>query len=198
MDETARQVQAKRSDWTLAYVVIGAIGVVALLALATAPVAALLGDSSYAVPSALHGVAAITFVIVATVAAYLGYRLYMGRLEQLHDLRILASFNAFFSLLTIMFGNWVYIAYRAKGGPRTYFLENNPVVHQIFFEFKEFIALFTLPLSVAAAFILLRHRDELLKHSRLRQAVAVALGLSWLYLMLAFALGAAITKLRSV
>lgn len=198
MDEPSTPSEATKGKWALAYVVVGAIGVVALLALATAPVAALLGDGSYAIPSALHGVAAITYLIVATVAAYLAYRLYGGRLERLHDLRILACFNAFFSLVTILFGNWVYIAYRAKGGPRSYFLENNPVIHQIFFEFKEFIALFTLPLSVAAAFVLLRHGDELVKHSRLRQAVAVALGLSWLYLILAFSLGAAITKLRSV
>jgi cytochrome bd-type quinol oxidase subunit 1 len=198
MDDGEPNVDRPRKDWTLAYIVVAAIGVVALLALFTSPVAALLGDSSYAIPSALHGVSAIVYVIVATVAAYLGYRMYIGRLDELHDLRILASLNAFFSLITILFGNWIYIAYRAESGPRTYFLENNPVVHEIFFEFKEFIALFTLPLAVAAAFILLRHRDELLKHSRLRLAVAVALGLSWLFLMLAFGLGAAITKLRSV
>lgn len=177
---------------------VAAIGVVALLGLLTSPVAALLGDSSYAIPSALHGVSAIVYVIIATVAAYLGYRLYVGRLDQLHDLRILASLNAFFSLITILFGNWIYVYYRAKGGPRGYFLETNPVVHQIFFEFKEFVALFTLPLSVAAAFVLLRHGDELAKHTRLRQAVGGLLGLTWLYLMLAFGLGAAITKLRGV
>lgn len=189
---------APRPNWTLAYVVIGAIGAVALVALATSPVARLLGDSRYAIPSALHGVSAIVFVIVATIAAYLGYRLFTGRLTDLHDLRILGLLNAFFALVTVLFGNWIYIYYRGQGGPRSYFLETNPVVHQIFFEFKEFIALFTLPLAVAAAFVLVRHGDELAKHKRLRQATAAALGLAWLYLMLAFGLGAAITKLRGV
>lgn len=198
MEEQTTPPSTRKPDWTLAYVLAAAVGVVALIALLTTPVASLLGDSRYAIPSALHGVSAIVFVIIATVSAYLGHRLYTGRLEQLHDLRILASLNAFFSLITILFGNWIYIYYRAQGGPRSYFLETNPVIHQIFFEFKEFIALFTLPLTVAAAFVLLRHGDELAKHTRLRQAVGALLALSWLYLMLAFGLGAAITKLRGV
>lgn len=187
-----------RGDWTLAYVVAGAVGGVALLALVTAPVAGLLGDSRYAIPGALHGVSAVVFVIVSTITAYLAYRLYTGRLESTHDLRIMAGLNAFFSLVTVLFGNWIYIYYRATGGPRSYFLENNPAVHEIFFEFKEFIALFTLPLSVAAAFILLREKDKVLQNRQLRQAVGVLLVLVWVYLMLAFGLGAAITKLRSV
>jgi hypothetical protein len=191
-------ISPKRADWTLAYIVVGSIGAVALLALFTSPVANLLGDSKYAIPGALHGVSAIVYVIIATIAAYLGYRLYTGRLSSTHDLRILAGLNAFFSLVTVMFGNWIYIYYREKAGPRTYFLENDAAVHEVFFEFKEFIALFTLPLSVATAFILLREKDHILQRPRLRQAVAVMLGLQWLYLMLAFALGAAITKLRSV
>lgn len=187
-----------RPDWNLVYILIAAVGAVALLALITAPVAALLGDSQYAIPATLHGVSAILYVIVATVAAYLGYRLYVGRLTAYHDLRILSGLNSFFSLLTVLFGNWIYIYYRAKGGPRTYFLENNPEVHEIFFEFKEFVALFTVPLSFAAFFILWLEKDRLRDKKFLREAVAALLVLSWIYLMLAFGLGAAITKLRGV
>lgn len=193
-----QQVPAKRPNWTLAYLMIAGVGAVALLALFTAPVANLLGPSRYAIPGALHGVSAIIYVIIATICAYLGYRLYVGRLSTTHDLRILSGLTAFFSLLTVMFGNWIYIYYRETGGPRSYFLEEDAVIHQIFFEFKEFIALFTLPLSVASAYVLLREKDRILERPGLRQAVAVMLGLQWLYLMLAFALGAAITKLRSV
>jgi len=187
-----------RTDWTLAYVLAAAVGAVALLALATAPVAALLGDSSYAIPSSLHGVAAIVYVIVGTVTAYLAWHLYRGTLEAYRDLRILGLLGAFFSLVTVLFGNWIYIYYRATGGPRSYFLEANAPIHEIFFEFKEFIALFTLPVSVASAYILWHEGDALRDRPHLRQAVAVALILAWAYLMLAFGLGAAITKLRSV
>jgi uncharacterized membrane protein len=157
---------ARRIDWTLAYVLAGAVGVVALAALVTSPVTALLGDSSYAVPSTLHGVTAILHVLAATVTVYLAVLMYTGRLEAYRDLRILAALSAFLSLVTI--------------------------------EFKEFIALFTLPLSVAVAFVLWTHGDELKERQNLRQATAVALVASWACLMLAFGLGAAIMRLRSV
>ncbi|MGQ0536401.1 MAG: hypothetical protein ACT4PT_10040, partial [Methanobacteriota archaeon] len=134
-----------RTDWTLAYFLAAAVGVVSVAAMVTAPVASLLGDSRYAIPSALHGVSATVYVIVSTVCAYLAYLLYTGRLEAYRDLRILAALQSFFSLVTIRFGNWIYIYYRAAPGPRSYCLETSPEIHEIFFEFKEFVALYTLP-----------------------------------------------------
>lgn len=188
----------RRTDWTLAYFLAAGVALAALAAMATAPVSDLLGDSRYAVPSTLHGISAMLYVIIATVVAYLGYLLYVGRLRAYRDLRILAGLSALFSLVTVMFGNWIYIYYRAPAGPRSYFLENQATLHEIFFEFKEFVALFTLPLTVAASFILWRERESLQENPRLRQAVGAMLILGWLYLMLTFGLGAAITKLRSV
>jgi hypothetical protein len=187
-----------KPNWTLAYVVAGAVAVVALLALLTAPIADLLGDSQYAIPAALHGISAIVYLIVATVLAYLGYLLYTDRLRSYHDLRVLAVLAAGFSFITILFGNWIYIYYRATGGPRSFFLETNPAAHEFFFEFKEFVALFTLPLTVAAAAIVLREGEHLRSRPLTRQAVAVLLELAWVFLLLAFGLGAAVTKLRSV
>lgn len=185
-------------DWTLAYIAIAAVGLVALLAMVTTPVAALLGDSEYAIPSTLHGISAMLYVIVSTAGLYMAFLLYTGRLEAYRDMRIIAGLQAFLSLVTILFGNWIYIYYRATEGPRSYFLENDPALHQIFFEFKEFIALFTLPLATAAAFIAWRERDGLRDDARMRQALAILLALAWTCLMLAFGLGAAITKIRSV
>lgn len=190
--------ESRGIDWTLAYVLLAAVGVVTLLAMATAPVADLLGDSRYAIPSTLHGVSAMVYLVVGTISAYLAWKLYRGELTQLHDVRILSALNTFFAAITLLFGNWIYIYYRAPGGPRAYFLENAPALHAVFFEFKEFMALFTLPLAAAATFVLWREGDALSSNVRLRQAVAVVLGLAWLYLMLTFGLGAAITKLRSV
>ena len=187
-----------RPNWTLAYVVAAAIAVIALLALITSPVAKLLGDSEYAIPATLHGIAALVYVIVATVLAYLGYLLYTDRLRSYHDLKVLSLLSAGFSFVTIAFGNWIYMYYRAPGGPRSLFLETNPPIHQFFFEFKEFVALFTLPLAVATAFIILREGEHLRSRPLTRQAVAIMLELGWIFLMLAFGLGAAITKLRSV
>src|SRR5438105_3229586 len=118
-----------KPKWTLAYVVAGAVALFALIALITSPIASLLGDSKYAIPAALHGISSLVYVIVATVLAYLGYLLYTDRLRSYHDLKVLSALAAVFSLITIAFGNWIYIYYRATGGPRAVFLENNPPVH---------------------------------------------------------------------
>lgn len=127
-----------------------------------------------------------------------GLELFVGEIKAFSDLKILATIVSFLSLFTIAFGDWIYIAYRAKGGPREQFLQSIPEVHEIFFEFKEFIALLTLPMFAAATFILWQYGDGIIKHRILRTALFIILVLGYVYPLLAFGLGAAITKLRSV
>lgn len=107
------------------------------------------------------------------------------------DLQLLATVAATFSFLAIVFGNWLYIYYRAPvpDSPRSYFVKNMPEIHRIFFEFKEFSALFTLPLTVCAAFVLWRYGTDVLARPWLRYTVAVLLGLAFFYLVIAFGLG---------
>ena len=167
--------------------------------LATAPVMELLGAGAGAVPAAFHGVAAFLFLFVGTIGLYLGWRLLTGRIRAFADLQLLATVSATFSFLAIVFGNWLYIYYRmpVPDSPRSYFLKNLPAVHTVFFEFKEFTALFTLPLTVTVAFLLWRYGVEVLEIPWLRYAIAVLLGLTFFYLVVAFGLGAAVTKLRA-
>ncbi|MBI3292717.1 MAG: hypothetical protein HYZ73_07930 [Elusimicrobia bacterium] len=169
-----------------------------VVVLFTAPLAELLGDSRYALEGALHGVSAALFMVTATIGLFQGYRLLTGAIPSTAQLEFGSVVNAFLAFLTILFGNRIYIFYRAQEGPRTYFLENFPEIHKIFFEFKEFSALFTLPLAVAAAFLFLAYRGELLKSRSLRGLAAILLALTFFYFLVAFGLGAAITKLRAV
>jgi len=164
----------------------------------TAPLFALLGESRYALEAALHGVSAGLFMVTATIGLFQAYRLLTGTIQHSAQLEFGSVVNAFLAFLTILFGNRIYIFYRAQGGPRTYFLENAPEVHKIFFEFKEFVALFTLPLAVAAAFLFLVYRDQLLGSKSLRTIAAVLLALTFFYFLVAFGLGAAITKLKAL
>lgn len=85
-------------DWTLAYIAIAAVGLVAILAMVTTPVAALLGDSEYAIPSTLHGISAMLYVIVSTAGLYMVCLLFTGRLEAYRDMRIIAGLQAFLSV----------------------------------------------------------------------------------------------------
>ena len=181
---------------TLLIVTLGAIAAIGLFFALTAPPSVLLGDSSWAVISAFHGLGATTFLLAATIATYLAWRLYIGEIKAFKDLKWLAAFSTVMSVVTIAFGNWIYIGYRAPGGPRAFFLANMPAIHAVFFEFKEFIALFTLPLTVAAAFILWYYGAQVLDRKWMRYTVAVLLTLAFFYLVVAFGLGAAVTKLR--
>jgi len=165
----------------------------------TAPVAQLLGTGGGAVPAAFHGLAAFLYLFVGTIGLYLGWRLVTGRIRAFAELQLLATVSAAFSLIAIVFGNWLYIYYRAKSpeSPRSYFLATAPDIHTIFFEFKEFGSLFTLPLTVTAAYLLWRYGAQVMERTWLRHTIAVLLGLSFFYLVLGFGLGAAVTKLKA-
>jgi hypothetical protein len=165
----------------------------------TAPMTQLLGAGGGAVPAAFHGLAAFLYLFVGTIGLYLGWRLVTGRIRAFAELQLLATVSAAFSLIAIGFGNWLYIYYRAKSpeSPRSYFLATAPDIHKIFFEFKEFGALFTLPLTVTAAYLLWRYGAQVMERTWLRYTVAVLLGLSFFYLVVAFGLGAAVTKLKA-
>jgi len=186
------------STRSLVAVVVLMIGSALGFTLLTAPVTKLLGANAGAIPAAFHGVMAFLYLFVGTIGLYLGWRLLTGRISAFADLQLLAVVMATMSFLAIVFGNWLYIFYRAKdsGSPRSYFLANAPEIHKIFFEFKEFAALYTLPLTVVAAFILWRYGSQVMERPWLRYTVAVVIGLSFFYLVVAFGLGAAVTKLK--
>jgi hypothetical protein len=166
--------------------------------LLSSPGSKLLGESQYAVRSAFHGLFAGVFMITATIGLYQAFRLWAGVKVKIRELEIGSMVNAMACFLAIVTGNWLYIPYRAPGGPRTHFLETDPQVHRIFFEFKEFTALFTLPLAIAAAYIICRYGQRIANNRILRESLALLLILTFFYFVLAFGLGAAITKLKSV
>ncbi|MBI3538266.1 MAG: hypothetical protein HY070_12010 [Chloroflexi bacterium] len=183
---------------SLALVVIVLLALAGFMLATTAPLGNLIGTSSWAFVGAYHGLAAGLLMIVATIALYLGYRLFIGQIKAFHDLQLLSVVTATISFITILFGNWIYIGYREPNSVRAFFLANNPVLHQIFFEFKEFIALFTFPLAVAAAYILYRYGAQLLNRPWLKATVAILIAMVFVFFTLAFGLGAAITKIKPV
>lgn len=170
------------------------------LVLSTGPFTDLTGPSEYALPGAIHGLFAFIYIVAGTINLYLAWRLYTGRIKAFEDLQLSSVVCAALAAITIVFGNWIYIYYRAPGpeSPRSYFMATTPDVHRVWFEFKEFAALFTLPLSVAAAYILIVYGRRVLESRALRSAVAVLMALAFFFLTVAFGLGAAVTKLRAL
>jgi len=196
MQQTVRSpVGPRGGGWVLAG---GVLFLMILgMAVSASPVVSLLGDSANALASAMHGLMAFLLMITATVGLYQGYRLYQGEFTDLHDVTMPSVINALLAFMTIVFGNWIYIPYRATSGPREYFLTSAPMIHKIYFEFKEYIALYALPAAVVAAFLLLYYNTDVLQRPWLRYSVAVLLALVFFTVMVAFALGAAITKLQA-
>ncbi|MBI2184122.1 MAG: hypothetical protein HYU39_04090 [Thaumarchaeota archaeon] len=164
----------------------------------TAPFSVFLAESSLATISAAHGTLATLGVIVGTISGYLVWRLFVGKIKAFTDLKVLSLISAIIAGLTVIIGNMIYIAYRAPGGPRAFFVQNNPAVHEIFFEFKEFIALFPFPIAVATTYIIWAYKEQLTQDRGLRSWLGIAIAIAWGALMIAYLLGAAITKLRSV
>ena len=184
--------------WLL-WAIVGLLGLIGVVVVAlTAPLEQLLGSSLHAVRGALHGTCAGLFLVTSTIGLFQAYRLYAGSVWHVAELQAGSVVNAALAVLTVVSGNWIYIPYRAPEGPRTYFLQVAPAVHKVFFEFKEFAALFTVPLSVVAAYLLVRYGGDVYRRRGLSAVVAVLLVLTFFYLVVAFGLGAAVTKFRSV
>lgn len=194
---------SQHSQWptgSLLFVIGFLIVTSGIIVMTTAPMTSIVGHGAYALLGAIHGLMSFLLVIVSTVGLYLAFRLFTGRIQAFPDLQLITTVMAALSFITIFFGNWLYIPYRAQNhnSPKSYFLANMPEVHRIFFEFKEYISLFTLPVSVAAAFILWRYGKEALDQKWIRITVALLMALHFFYLINAFGLGAAVTKLRAI
>lgn len=162
----------------------------------TAPLEKLFATTQWSTLGAVHGALGSILFISGGISVYLGYRLLRGHTETASDLTIASLVTTGVALVTIIFGNWIYIGYRMPGMIQDYFLENSPELHLIFFEFKENIALYTVPLAVAATFILWRYRDDLQERVWIRTLIFILLGLTFLFFLFAFALGAAVTKIK--
>jgi hypothetical protein len=116
------------SPRSLLLVVVIMVGSALAFTLLTAPFTALLGGGAGTVPAAFHGVAAFVYLFVGTIGLYLAWRLLTGHIRAFADLQLLSVVGATLSFIAILFGNWLYIYYRAKtpDSPRTYFLKTMP------------------------------------------------------------------------
>ena len=172
--------------------------IAAIILFVSSPTQKLLGASVYSIRSAFHGLFAGMLMVTMTIGLFQAFRLWGKSTINVHELEIGSLLNAAVCFMVIVLGNWLYIPYRAKSGPRSYFLETMPEIHKVFFEFKEFTALVTLPLTVGAAYLICLYGERLNSNRVLRETVSLLLVLAFFYFMTAFGLGAAVTKLKAV
>lgn len=192
----------REDPWRAIVVSLGVMAVVATVTLMmSAPFRELLGQG-YAYRGLIHGLSASLLMVTATLGLYQAWRLWSGACScsSLTELKAGSVAYVVAAMATTISGNWIYIPYRAgiPESPRSYFLANSPDIHKVWFEFKEFSALFVLPLTVLIAYLIFSYREDLLNSTALRRFTALVLVLAFFYFAVAFGLGAAVTKLKSV
>lgn len=173
-------------------------GCVAALFFLMIPLFNLMGISSFPLQSVLHGLGATMTVMVSCYSLHLIYPLLQGKEGSAKKLERILWITNLLVLATIVSANWLYIGYRAPDGVQQWLLYHLPMGHAVFMEFKEFVALFPLPLGVAAAWILRRFREQLSENRGIASVIGILVTLMWICLMIGFVLGIGLAKLRMV
>ncbi|WP_115994874.1 hypothetical protein [Cohnella lupini] len=171
---------------------------VAALLFLSIPLFNALGVSNHKLMAILHGLGATITVILSCQTIHLVYPMLRGKKGAATKLELMLWLTNLLVLLTIIFGNWLYIAYRAPDGPQEWLMYYNPPLHSIMMEFKEFVALYPLPLGIGAAFLLRRFRHNLVPGSAASSIVALLVTLFWICLLIGFVLGFGLAKLKMV
>ncbi len=162
------------------------------------PVVNAMGVSSKPLVSVLHGLGATLTFILSCQLLHQAFPLMRGKEGSASRLELTLLLTNVLVLFTIVFGNWLYIGYRAPDGVQQWLLHHQPSIHTIGMEFKEFVSLLPLPLGIAASFLVRRFRDRFDHGSELGQLVGLLITLMWICMLVGFAFGIGITKIRMV
>jgi hypothetical protein len=152
----------------------------------------------YRLQAGLHGISAISAVVMGTYLTHRAYALIRGVHINYQSLRYWVAGATGLNFLGAVSGNWIYMRYRGEEGPRDWILKNSPEFHNYMMEFKEFISLFPFPLMAAVTFILFYYGDAIHLRRDLTQFVGITILVSWLFLLLGFVAGLVLAKLRFV
>lgn len=152
---------------------------------------------------AIHGMGAMLALVVMVYTGHLAFPLLRGASKILPQMRTLAFWSTILSFLAIATGNWAYMRYRAGtdfGGARAWLKENSPLGQYVLMEYHEFSVLFTLPLTVACAWILWNYGDSILdkKNRPVLAATSVALMAIMFFAMGGMVSGLGVAKIRAL
>jgi hypothetical protein len=151
----------------------------------------------------LHGSASMLTTIVLAYTGHLAFPLLRGSAKVLPAMRTLTFWSSLITFLGIVSGNFAYRRYRADatfGGARAWLKANSPLAQYALMEYHEFTVLFTLPLSVACAWILWSYGDAILekKNRPVLTATCVAMMGMMFFAMGGFVTGLGIAKIHAL
>ncbi|NBI29956.1 hypothetical protein [Chengkuizengella marina] len=157
-------------------------------------------DSQYKWLSIFHGVGATLTVLASCYMLHLIYPLLRGKAGTVKRLKFILWLVNILTLASIITANWLYIGYRAPDGARQWFIYHHPSIHLILMEYKEFVALFPLPLGIGALWILHRFGKQMEQstNTTISSVIAILLTLMWVCLIIGFVFGLAMVKIKGV
>ena len=99
-------------------------------------------------------------------------------------------------ILLDAFGLYIYVPYRAKGGPRTALLasEETSWLHKLIFEHKEFLAFAPPALLLVATVLVWRYKGALGEQTLLRRTVLASLVLALVFVLVVATEAVLVTK----
>jgi hypothetical protein len=154
--------------------------------------------TQYALKAAVHGISAISALVVATYMTHRAYFLLRGGRVHYQSLRNWTLGATVLNFLGAVSGNWIYMRYRGQDGPKEWIMQNAAEFHKVLMEFKEFVSLFPFPLMVIATFTLFFYKDRINLRHDMKQFIAILMMAAWFFLMLGFMSGLILAKLRFV
>jgi hypothetical protein len=151
----------------------------------------------------IHGFGSLLAMVVMVYTGHLAFPLLRGAAKILPQMRTLAFWSSILSFLAIATGTLAYMRYRAgleHGGARAWLKEYSPLGQYILMEYHEFSVLFTLPLSVACAWVLWSYGDRILekKNRPVLTAAAITLAALMFFSMGGMITGLGIAKIHSL
>ncbi|OAI14690.1 MULTISPECIES: hypothetical protein [Methylomonas] len=171
---------------------------IALLLLLLLPAANFFYPTAYSLKAGLHGVCAILAVVAGTYLTHRALPLVRGLPVDQTSLRYWLLTATLLNLAGAISGNWIYMRYRGQHGPRDWILQQVPAFHNVLMEFKEFVSLFPFPLMLSATFLLYYYGLPNALRRDVARFVGVTILVSWSFLLLGFAAGLILAKLRFV
>ncbi|EFM08438.1 hypothetical protein PaecuDRAFT_4731 [Paenibacillus curdlanolyticus YK9] len=165
------------------------------------PLINVFGTSMHKTEGMLHGLGSCAAVLLSCQCIHGIYGLLRGKAMAAAKLELLLWLTAIINFMAIALGNWLYIGYRLPDEAQQWLLYNIPSAHSVLMEYKEFVSLFPLALSVCAAVLTRRVRRSGLaaeEAAGMNTVIAVLVTLMWITLLIAFVLGIGLAKLKMV
>ena len=146
--------------------------------------------------SLTHGFLGLVFLM-----AFSGIFVWLNRArkEDINKIKLSVIIMLLISLFLFISGVTAYSIYRQSGGAREFILASNqPWVHNILMELKEFTGFYVLVLMMVVTYFVFSFNAEIIMNKKLKKMLITLLILIMTWALITFAFGVYITKVKPI